>query len=370
MSFSAPSTPSTPRPRRGSCGRVFGLVFPAALLIACGDTAASPEPERDLGTSIRDMRVVTDAELTPPTPDARGTLADARDDLTPEAAAPPADAAPEVPDVTASSPPPDAALAPDAAPPPPLVECAGYVDLHDQALVDVLHDTLYAHYRPVEVLPDQGGTPNRYTSARRRLFIDIARETGPDGQEGVECLYTGTFFPLAPDEEPTHDRVNTEHVRPRATLDLDHDSPLYSHEESDLNHLYPTVPGANSTRGSFPFGEPENVTNNEWAPALFGTDARGLQVFAPRPERRGDVARAMFYMTTRWGLDLEDHEEAVLRRWDLADPVDNRERARNEAVEAVQGNRNPYVDCPGLARNVTDFSQFAPLDTNENLASP
>jgi hypothetical protein len=215
---------------------------------------------------------------------------------------------------------------PDAAepPPPPPVSCAGYADLTDQALVEVLHTDLHDTYRPVEVMPDPGGTPNRYTSARRRLFIDVARETGPDGQEGVECLYTGTFFPLAPGEEPTHDTVNTEHVRPRATLDADHDSLMYSHEQSDLNHLYPTLPGANSTRGSFPFGEPVSVTNSDWAPAFFG----------------------------------------------LEDPVDARERTRNDAVEAVQGNRNPFVDCPGLGAAVQDFAAFPPLDTNENLASP
>jgi deoxyribonuclease-1 len=362
-------------PRTSPAARRAALLLPALLLFACGSTSGTGDPVADLGTSLRDALAMPDPDSNFP-PDRHDGFGDPPDsgdagagDAGPESDAetrPEPDAAGPEPDARVSPPDPDAA----EPPPPPPVSCAGYADLTDQALVEVLHTDLHDTYRPVEVMPDQGGTPNRYTSARRLLFLEIARETGPDGQEGVECLYTGTFFPLAPGEEPTHDTVNTEHVRPRSTLAVDHDSLMYSHQQSDLNHLYPTLPGANSTRGSFPFGEPESVTNTDWTPALFGLDDRGQQVFAPRPERKGDVARAMFYMTARWGLDLEDHEEAVLKRWDAEDPVDARERTRNDAVEAMQGNRNPFVDCPALGAAVQDFAAFPPLDTNENLAAP
>jgi deoxyribonuclease-1 len=370
------STRRVPRPFPAA--RRAALLLPAVLFLACGSTSGTSEPVADLGTSLRDALSVPDPDsnYAPDRHDGFGDPPDAAD-AGPDAVGPGPDSDAETRDPDAAGPGPEADAGvsppdPDAAepPPPPPVSCAGYADLADQALVEVLHTDLHDTYRPVEVMPDQGGTPNRYTSARRRLFIDIAREARPDGTEGVECLYTGTFFPLAPGEEPTHDTVNTEHVRPRSTLDVDHDSLMYSHEQSDLNHLYPTLPGANSTRGSFPFGEPVSVTNSDWAPAFFGLDERGQQVFAPRPERKGDVARVMFYMTARWGLDLEDHEEAVLKQWDAEDPVDARERTRNDAVEAVQGNRNPFIDCPGLGAAVQDFAAFPPLDTNENLAAP
>jgi hypothetical protein len=38
----------------------------------------------------------------------------------------------------------------------------------------------------------------------------------------------------------------------------------------------------------------------------------------------------------------------MMMRWSKQDPVDAREIARNNAVYEVQGNRNPYVDYPGL----------------------
>ncbi len=271
---------------------------------------------------------------------------------------------------------PDAGPTPDpdaGPPPPPLVECNALADLNDQTLVDVLHDELHATYRPVEPEPDQGGTPNRYTTARHLMFIDAERIDGadrPDGQGGVECLYTATFFPLEPGEEPLHDVVNAEHVRPRSELNPDRDSVLFSHQESDIHHLYPSLPGANSTRGSLPFGDPVRITDAQWSPSLLGEDEHGQRVFAPRPERKGDVARVIFYMTARWGLDLPDWEEEALKRWDLEDPISARERDRNDIVEALQGNRNPFVDCPGLAQRVGDFTAFDAIDTNENLPSP
>jgi hypothetical protein len=38
-----------------------------------------------------------------------------------------------------------------------------------------------------------------------------------------------------------------------------------------------------------------------------------------------------------------------LMRWHVEDPPDDEERARNDLVEARQGNRNPFIDLPQLA---------------------
>ena len=39
----------------------------------------------------------------------------------------------------------------------------------------------------------------------------------------------------------------------------------------------------------------------------------------------------------------------LLIRWHLQDLPDNVERARNDAVEALQGTRNPFIDDPAMA---------------------
>lgn len=89
--------------------------------------------------------------------------------------------------------------------------------------------------------------------------------------------------------------------------------------------------------------------------------------------RRGDVARAQFYLDVRYEGDagaepdliLTDdtaliaasstgNNEAVaymgilttLLQWHMDDPVDDKERARNDVVATFQGNRNPFIDHP------------------------
>jgi len=94
--------------------------------------------------------------------------------------------------------------------------------------------------------------------------------------------------------------------------------------------------------------------------------------------RRGDVARALFYMDVRYeggthggtGASEPDliltndetliassntgnnEDEAymgmltVLLAWHAQDPVDDLERQRNDAVHSRQGNRNPFIDHP------------------------
>jgi endonuclease I/fibronectin type 3 domain-containing protein len=94
--------------------------------------------------------------------------------------------------------------------------------------------------------------------------------------------------------------------------------------------------------------------------------------------RRGDVARALFYLDVRYeggvngntgtpepDLILTDDEGliaasntgsnesvaymgmlSVLLQWNHEDPVDSLERARDEVVYSFQGNRNPFVDHP------------------------
>ena len=87
--------------------------------------------------------------------------------------------------------------------------------------------------------------------------------------------------------------------------------------------------------------------------------------FEPRDAVKGDVARALFYMDVRYDgtggepdLVLVDRSTGsgtalgdlcTLLAWHSGDPVDDGERARNDAIEQIQGNRNLFVDDPDLA---------------------
>lgn len=46
-----------------------------------------------------------------------------------------------------------------------------------------------------------------------------------------------------------------------------------------------------------------------------------------------------------WAINL-------LLHWSRQDPVSEKERARNEKVFLIQGNRNPFIDYPELAEYI------------------
>jgi hypothetical protein len=91
--------------------------------------------------------------------------------------------------------------------------------------------------------------------------------------------------------------------------------------------------------------------------------------FLPPKNVRGDIARAILYMDLRYDGDESNTNDLVvsdcpdsvpnssgmgylsqLLEWHAEDPVDDNERARNDAVcKQYQGNRNPFVDYPELA---------------------
>jgi len=75
-----------------------------------------------------------------------------------------------------------------------------------------------------------------------------------------------------------------------------------------------------------------------------------------------------FYMTVRYagdaafiacdwanaGAKLKPWYDTMLRRWHTDDPVSQKEKDRNNAIQKFQGNRNPFIDYPVLVQLV-DF---------------
>ena len=137
--------------------------------------------------------------------------------------------------------------------------------------------------------------------------------------------------------------------------------------KSDIVHVLPTDGYVNNRRSNFPFGEVNNATyqSNNGYSKLGSCKTAGYSgtVFEPNDEIKGDIARIYFYMITRyesscggWGNDVFTNTYPglntwvlnMMMRWSKNDPVDEREIQRNNAVYEVQGNRNPYVDYPGL----------------------
>ena len=164
------------------------------------------------------------------------------------------------------------------------------------------------------------------------------------------------------------DKYNREHSFPKSWFG--EATPMYT----DLHHLYPTDGYVNGRRSNYPFGE----TNGETYKSANGFSKLGTctypgytgTVFEPADEYKGDFARTYFYMVTcyedqlpswyssnteaRPTLDgkkypgLSSWQLAMLMEWAKNDPVSDKETARNNAVYAIQNNRNPFIDYPGL----------------------
>ena len=104
---------------------------------------------------------------------------------------------------------------------------------------------------------------------------------------------------------------------------------------TDLHQLRPALTSINSSRNNKPFGP---TTDNLY--------------FEPKDDIKGDVARIIFYMNIRYNMDIEKLGVAksveMLILWHNQDPVDYYEIYRNEQIQQIQGNYNPFIDNPWL----------------------
>ncbi len=183
-----------------------------------------------------------------------------------------------------------------------------------------------------------------------------------DGREIWYDMYSNVMESVA----TGHNGLNIEHSVPNSWWGGKSGSPA---AYSDLHLLNPSNSDANNRKSNWPMAAVGSVT---WTNGLsmLGAPAPGLgggssTVFEPADEFKGDFARTYFYVFTLYDdipwqnatdymydaaspLTLRPWAYDMLLEWAEADPVDSREAARNEAIYGIQGNRNPFVDMPGL----------------------
>jgi len=231
--------------------------------------------------------------------------------------------------------------------------------------------TLFSFYAFGQIPPGyyssaSGLTGNQLKSALHNIIDDhteysyndlrdfILRDTDedPDNPNNIILLYTGrsqnknTFGGGAND-------WNREHVWAKSHGDFGNSPPC----GTDAHHIRPTDASVNSSRGNKDFDNggqqhPEATgcyyTNDTWE---------------PRDEVKGDVARMIFYMATRYeggsgepdlevvdwintAPDPEHGKFSTLWEWHQQDPPDDFEINRNNVIYSYQNNRNPFIDHP------------------------
>ena len=130
--------------------------------------------------------------------------------------------------------------------------------------------------------------------------------------------------------------------------------------EDDIFMPRPTISAENSDRGNSSYVEGMCHSSNGWDPVTAFEKTLGVY-----QSIRGECARIIFYcMTVNPNLKLVDDANtdfsgvggrvtmgklSDMLRWNLENPVNEREINRNNGGQYIQGNRNAFVDHPEYA---------------------
>lgn len=207
-----------------------------------------------------------------------------------------------------------------------------------------------------------------YTSSSTDVW-DILKETDKDtlNPANVILLYSGWSVDGAM-EYDNGNGWNREHVWAKSHGDFG----TGIGPGTDVHALRPCDVSVNSARNNRWFAECSTEYIDGDGPTGSYTSSSEW-VWKPRDAVKGDVARMIFYMATRYEgengeLDLEivdyiplDNNSTLplhaklsdLYQWHLEDPVSDWERNRNDIIYYnYQQNRNPFIDHPEYATEI------------------
>jgi len=231
---------------------------------------------------------------------------------------------------------------------------------------DELIDFLQANYKTSTTLG--------YTDARDTMYLNIDRI---DGQ--VKGVYTNYAVDLpATGVDPStylyENGINCEHIWPRS---------MYEGEEpmkSDMHALRPCKDNVNSARGNKAFNEVIDPEATTWYWQNIGTsnipssnideysENHGTY-FEPREDRKGDIARTMFYFYTIY-LDVADEyffaiQKDILKTWHDQDPANAEEVTRTWQIAEYQDYKpNPFILDETLVERAYFYEGFILGDLN------
>ncbi|WP_144017362.1 endonuclease [Ekhidna lutea] len=217
----------------------------------------------------------------------------------------------------------------------------------------------------------KGHTEYPYSSSSTDTW-DILKETDvdPNNPNNVIGLYSA-FSMNAAAEYDGGNGWTREHVWAKSRGDFG----TTPGAGTDVHHLRAEDASTNSARSNRNFDEATEQyvdgSGQYSGPTQSYTGGSGAFTWEPRAEVKGDVARMMFYMATRYEgeggePDLELTETllsssdkspihaklSVLITWHEQDPVDAYEQTRNDIIYGYQGNRNPFIDHPEYVASI------------------
>lgn len=213
-----------------------------------------------------------------------------------------------------------------------------------------------ALYNELQEKIDIDNTTFTYGDVRDTM---LETDEDPDNSQNVLLIYGYSNSSCIPQRTRNKQEFggnscnfNREHVFARSNSDpeMGGTSNIYTGIVADPHNLRSSDVQMNGNRGNKKFASGTGTAgdvNGNWYPG---------------DEWKGDVARMMMYMYTRYGnrclpslngtgaLQSGNNMLQVYLQWNVEDPVDATfEDQRNNYLETVYGNRNPFIDNPYLA---------------------
>ena len=212
-----------------------------------------------------------------------------------------------------------------------------------------------------------------YNSARDILYGEIDKINGQ-----VKGIYTNYAVTLPGNVDPsTHlyeNGIDCEHLWPQSMGSSS--SPM----KSDMHHLRPCKSTVNSSRGNKPFNEINDYQTDNWywlsnnsssIPSNnideYSESKSGS--FEPREDRKGDIARALFYFYTIYNNVADDNffqiQKNILYQWHVQDQVDSNELQRTWTIASYQNNiPNPFIVDSSLVERAYFYEFLLLGDSN------
>ena len=207
----------------------------------------------------------------------------------------------------------------------------------------------------INYLQDNYTTSNTesYTNARNILYGIIDNNNGY-----VNCVYTNYSGQVDGEISNSISQlysqgINCEHLWPQSL------GAGGGNARSDMHHLRPSKDNVNSVRSNKPFGEINDYVTDTWFWLEYSSSSipsnnideyseSTSDVFEPREDVKGDIARAMFYFYTIYedvaNENFFNTQKEILYQWHLDDPVLNSEIIRTWAIASYQNDiPNPFI---------------------------
>jgi len=213
-----------------------------------------------------------------------------------------------------------------------------------------------------------------YSSYGQYMVTDFMARDTTGGQRVLTCAYSGQNKVYSEPWDWSSNNFSREHTFCHNWMPTNPAQALP--EYNDYHHLFPTNQNdVNALRSNYPLGEVITTTYS-FLGCKYGLNAQGKTVFEPRDSDKGDAARAMMYMSVcytgvsgnSWALPSNisssipyGQDQNLLKKWHYQDPPDNFEIARNDYVDSLQNNRNPFIDSAQYACYI-DFKTMTKLN--------